>query len=274
MRFAPMKTTPPGRFRRVPPVIFLPLAGLVILLLAWQQAVAALVLPPGPVELPAGAVAAAGAFAFFAYGAKLVRRPGVLAEDLRILPGRAGIGAALIALSGFAAMLAGIAPGFAMALLVLGLVLHLAYGLVLIAAVMRRPGQGRVSPLWQLDFAGPAAAALAAAMLDWPRLAHLLLWFSLAVMLAVWAASAAQLWRERVGPPLRPLLALHALPPALAGMAAARLDIDVDIRTLPFPVPAPLRVVPAGQHSLAAMDLYLPATRLLLTESEDFADVR
>lgn len=66
-----------------------------------------------------------------------------------------------------------------------------------------------------------------------------------------------------------PLLVYVARPdlPAATGarLKAARLK---------FPVPAPLRVVPAGQHSLAAMDLYLPATRLLLTESEDFADVR
>lgn len=225
MRFAPLKTTPPGMFRRVPPVIFLPFLGAAMLVLAWQRAVSIFALPAGPVGLMAGAVTAAGAFAFFAYGAKLGRRPGVLSEDLRILPGRAGCSAALVSLSAFACVLAEFAPGFATALLIGGIGLHLAYWMVLIQAMIGHAERRRVSPLWQLDFAGLIVAALAALMLDWTGLARLLFWVSAAAAGMIWVASVAQARRERVSPPLRPLLALHAAPLAVLGSVAAGLGM-------------------------------------------------
>lgn len=56
----------------------------------------------------------------------------------------------------------------------------------------------------------------------------------------------------------------------LAPATLARLKTAL----LKFPVPAPLRVVAPNEHNLSAMDALLPATRLLLTESEEIADVR
>lgn len=66
--------------------------------------------------------------------------------------------------------------------------------------------------------------------------------------------------------PLLVYIARPGLPAAtLARLTTALLD---------FPVPAPLRVVAADPHRLAAMDTYLPATRRLLTDSKELADVR
>ncbi|HQS98896.1 MAG: hypothetical protein B7Y26_02140 [Hydrogenophilales bacterium 16-64-46] len=71
--------------------------------------------------------------------------------------------------------------------------------------------------------------------------------------------------------PLLVYIARPTLPAAtVARLRAALLD---------FPVPAPLRVVASDQHSLAAVDVYLPATRQLLrdslpTKSQELADVR
>lgn len=66
-----------------------------------------------------------------------------------------------------------------------------------------------------------------------------------------------------------PLL-VYIARPGLPATTRARLKAAL----LKFPVPAPLRIVAADAHSLAAMDAYLPATRLLLTESEDLAHAR
>ena len=47
MRFAPLRTAPPGLFRRVPPAIFPPLLGGLGLALAWRAATLRFALPPG-----------------------------------------------------------------------------------------------------------------------------------------------------------------------------------------------------------------------------------
>lgn len=66
--------------------------------------------------------------------------------------------------------------------------------------------------------------------------------------------------------PLLIYVARHDLPPATRTQLKAAL--------LKFPVPAPLRMVASDERKLAAMDRYLPATRLLLTEREESAHVR
>lgn len=223
-RHAPPKVVPPGRFRRVPPAIFPPLLGLLGLSLAWNGAVRVFVLPPAPAQMLSGAVVAMALFAFATYGAKLARRPAVLAEELAILPGRAGIAAG--ALAGYlTAVLIGLySPVLGRALLVAALALHLAFVVVLVAVLRGGPSeQRRVTPVWHLSFTGFVVAALAALLLGWPRLATLLAWPSLLVALAIWAVSARQLVAERVPPPLRPLLAIHLAPLALFGSVSAGL---------------------------------------------------
>ncbi len=66
--------------------------------------------------------------------------------------------------------------------------------------------------------------------------------------------------------PLLVYVARHNLPPDTRNQLKSAL--------LNFPVPSPLRIVPSHQKNLAAMDVYLPATRQLLTQSEESARVR
>jgi len=220
MRFAPMKVTPPGRFRRVPPAIFPPVLGLLGLALAWQAAG----FGPELAGLLSGAAIALAAFAAFAYGAKIVRRPAVLAEDLAILPGRAGLGAALLTVP-LAAVLVGLhAPGAGRVLLVAGLLLQAAFWVVLIRGLRAGPAeQRRVAPAWHLHFTGLIVHARAALALDWPGLAQALALPALVAALAIYAVSARQLTQARVPAPLRPLLAIHLAPVALFGTVAIGL---------------------------------------------------
>lgn len=224
LHFAMPRPVPPGRFRRVPPVMFLAVLAALELSLAWAGGVRAFALPDAAAQLLAGMVAAIAAFALFAYGCKLGRRPSVLADELAILPGRAGVGAAVLCAYLMAALV-GTVMGQAAGrvLLVLGLCLHAVLLVALLRVLASGPAERRrVSPDWHLSLAGLAVAARAALVLDWPALAMLALPAALAA-LAIWALSLRQLLAARVPAPLRPLLALHLGPVAVLAAAALGL---------------------------------------------------
>ncbi len=222
------KKPAPGLWRATPPAIFPPILGLLALGLAWRQAGAVFALGPGPGELILGAASPLALLALWAYGAKLWRRPAVLDEDLRVLPGRAGLAAATMTVMLLAAVALTYAPGLALALMALGLGLHGWLGLRIVRGfALAPPEQRRVSPVWHLGFAGFILAALTATPLGLSVLSGTLLFLTLAVALVVWAASAQQFARVSVPAPLRPLLALHPLPASLFATVAAGLDLPI-----------------------------------------------
>ena len=223
MRFAPLRTAPPGLWRRVPPAIFPPLLGALGLVLAWRTASARFGLPPGLPQMLAGMVIAGWVFAITAYAVKLIRRPSVLADEVSILPGRAGLGAALVGIYAAAQLLDPFAPALARTVLVAGMGLHLVFWAVVIPIMCRLPGQGRVTPVWQLNFVGPIVAVQAAAGFGWTAFAQALWWPMAAMAGFIWIASLRQLWAERVPAPLRPLLMIHIAPIAMLGTTAAAL---------------------------------------------------
>lgn len=223
MRFAPARPNPAGLWRRVPPAIFPPLLGALGLALAWRGATAQFGLPQGVSGIMTGMAVAACGFAVLAYAAKLARRPAVLAEELRTLPGRAGLGAALVGIYVAAQLLGPYAPGLARTVLIGGMAAHLAFWAVAIPVMARTPGQGRVSPVWQLNFVGPIVAAQAAAGFGWMGLAQALWWPMAAFAGFIWIVSLRQAAAERVPAPLRPLLMIHLAPIAMLGNVAAAL---------------------------------------------------
>ncbi len=221
MRFAPARIAPPGLWRRVPPAIFPPLLGALGLVLAWRVAASRFGLPQALPSMLAGMVIAAWLFALTAYAVKLARRPSVLADELAILPGRAGIGAALVGIYAAAQVLAPFAPALGRTVLIAGMGLHLVFWAVVIPVMRRLPGQRRVTPVWQLNFVGPIVAAQAAAGFGWTAFAQALWWPMAAMAGFIWIASLRQLWAERVPAPLRPLLMIHIAPIAMLGTTAA-----------------------------------------------------
>ena len=218
LRFALPKHAPKGLWRRVPPMIFAPILGLMCLALAWRAGVAQFALPAGLSGLLDGIAVALFAFAATTYAVKLWRRPGVLADELGVLPGRIGTAAGVLCIYLLAGVLVAYLPHLARGVLVVGLVLHL----ILLTTVLRVLGRGtgdarRVSPAWHLQWAGVLVAARVAPLLGWPVLAEALLWPGLLAAAAIWLASLRQLRVMRLPAPLRPLLALHLAPLALIG---------------------------------------------------------
>ncbi|MDO5659116.1 MAG: tellurium resistance protein [Paracoccus sp. (in: a-proteobacteria)] len=221
LRFAPPKVTPPGLWRRVPPAVFPPVLGLLGLAMAWRAGVAGFGLPGGLSQMLDGVAVALFVFAATAYAVKLARRPAVLHDELQILPGRAGVGAGIVAGYMTAAVLSAYAPGLARVVLVVMLGLHLAMLGVLLSVFRAGPPEIRtVTPAWHLNWVGFIVAARTAPLLGWDGLAQLLLWPMLAMACYIWAVSARQFIAGPPPAPLRPMLAIHLAPLALCSTVA------------------------------------------------------
>lgn len=217
--FPPRK---PALFARTPPAVFPVLLGLLGLALALRRGLEDLALPQGPADLVLGAVGTLWGFAVLAYGVKLMRRPGVIADDLRVLPGRSGIAAATVGGMALAAGLAPVAPALAGGLLMLSLVAHGVQAVLLAVVLLRAPPAVRVvNPSLHLSLVGPIVGALAAVALGWTGLAVALFWTTLPVALVIWGLSALQFAREVPPAPLRPMLAIHLAPASLLATVAA-----------------------------------------------------
>ncbi|MDJ0629856.1 MAG: tellurium resistance protein [Rhodobacter sp.] len=213
-------------WRRTPPAVFPPLMGLFGLALAWGRAVEPFSVPRAISDLLLGAVALVFLFALGAYGAKLVKRPGVVVEDLRILPGRTGLAAMSLCALLLAVGLVPIMPIAAQALLFAGLAVHLGLAALMIHSLMTSPPEARqVTPAWHLSFVGFVVAPLSAAPLGFDLLAQALLAGTMAIAALIYGASAAQVLRRGTPPSLRPLLAIHLAPVCLFGTTAMLLDL-------------------------------------------------
>lgn len=225
MDFQMPKAAMPGLFRRTPPAAFPPVLGLLGLGLGWRRGVGEFGLPAGLAEALVGAITLLAVFVVTAYLAKLFRRPGVVLEDLRILPGRAGLAAGVLCLYLIALSLGPVAPGMARVVFGLGIIAHLGLSAAVIYTFATGPAeQRRVNPVWHLTFTGWIVAALAALGLGFDLLATALFWLTLISAVAIWTISLQQAQRETVPAPLRPLLAIHLAPAALLGSVASTLN--------------------------------------------------
>ena len=214
----------PALFARMPPAVFPVLMGVLGLALALQSATISFGLPNSAADLALGLAVGLWVFAAFGYLVKLARRPAVLLEDLRSLPGRAGVAAACLGLLLVAAALVPIWPGLAHILLLAGLALHGAQALLILRLWITSPPEARdITPVWHLHFVGFILGALAAAPLGLTLLASALLWLTLPLAGAIWAVSLVQLIRRIPPAPLRPLLAIHLVPASLFATVAASL---------------------------------------------------
>jgi tellurite resistance protein len=218
---------PPRRaalFARTPPAIFPSILGLLGLASALRLALGRLGWDPGPGDLIAGLVVALWVFAAVAYGVKVARRPGVVTEDLRVLPGRSGL--ATLTMGGMvSAGLVGVhsAP-VGSVLLLLALVGHAVLAGLLVRLLMGLAPEARaVNPTLHLTFVGFIVGAGPALALGWEMLAEVLFWAVMPVAATIWTLSLRQFVVAVPPPPLRPLLAIHLAPAALLSIVASLL---------------------------------------------------
>ncbi len=227
MTFKPPAPTPPGLWRRVPPAIFPSIMGLFDLGLAWRRGADVFVLPRGIAETILGAVALLFVFAVLAYAVKLLRRPSVIVDELRILPGRAGVATMVLSIYLLSMTLAPYSAVVGQAILISGLSIHAALVVLLVHQFVTGPAeQRRVTPIWHLSYVGFIFGALAATVFEFYLLALVLFIATTLVAGLIWSVSLEQVIKETVPAPLRPLLAIHLSPVALIGLVAAALELD------------------------------------------------
>lgn len=228
-RFPPPEF-PPRRapaFSRTPPAIFPVLLGICGLALALRSGSALLGLPIALGDLAAGVALAFWGFGALAYGLKLLRRPSVILDDLKVMPGRAGLAAAGMGGMVSAALAAPFAPRAAMALLLLSLMAHGAVALLTLRVLGLLPDEARaVNPGWHLSFVGFIVAGPAALALGHAGLALGIFWATLPLAVAIWSLSGRQLWQRIPPAPLRPLLAIHLAPAALFATVGTGLGLS------------------------------------------------
>ncbi len=227
MAFKPPPATKPGLWRRTPPAVFPSIMGLFGLGLAWRRAADAVSGPEGIGEVILGAASLLFLFALVAYLSKLARRPGVLIEELRIVPGRAGVGTMVLCLYLLALALAPYAASVAYVIAMAGFAAHGVLVLVLIYVFATGPAeQRRVTPVWHLNFVGFIIGALALTQLGSPFGALAVFGVTTLIAVWIWAVGLEQVLRETVPPPLRPIQAIHLSPAALLGLVAAALGLE------------------------------------------------
>lgn len=218
----------PKRFARTPPAVFPVVLGLFGLGLALRRGLEAAGVPVGLADLVLGAVAMLWSFALFAYLTKVARRPSVVLDEMKVLPGRTGLAAMTMGGMALAAALAPFAVGLAQAVLVLALGAHLLLAGMTIAVLARMPAEARgVNPGWHLNFVGFIVGGLAAPLVGWPDLALALIWLTGPIAVAIWVVSAVQLLRRVPPAPLRPMLAIHLAPASLLATVGATVGLPV-----------------------------------------------
>lgn len=215
-------------FAKMPPAVFPVLLGLLGLGLALRRGLRFLALPEGGVEIFLGAVLGLFVFALAALAVKIARRPSVLLEDMRVLPGRSGFATASMGVMAAAAVLAPYSAGLAIAVLWLGLGLHLALALLWLWLWFAMPPEARgVNPAWHLGFVGFIVGAVSAVVLGLDWLAQGVLLATMPIAAAIWGTSLAQLISRIPPAPLRPMLAIHLAPAALFATVAKGLGQEV-----------------------------------------------
>lgn len=219
--FPPRKS---ALFAKTPPAVFPSILGLLGLVVALRQVLARLGLDLGPADLAGGIAVALWVFAAAAYGVKLARRPSVVMEDLRVLPGRSGLATMTMGGMVAATLLALYVPQVALVLMLAALAGHAVLAALLIRLLLGLPPEARaVNPTLHLSLVGFIVAAPAALMLGWGWLAEALFWAAIPVAVVIWGLSLRQFAASVPPPPLRPLLAIHLAPAALLALVAGLL---------------------------------------------------
>ena len=217
----PLHVPKPGFGRRTPPAIFAPIMGVFGLGLAWRAGAGLFGMSPAIGEVILGAVSLLFVFALLAYAAKPLRRASALVEDMRVLPGRAGLAAASLSLMLMAASLAPLVPRVATVLAVCAFVVHLGLVALLVHVLRTSPPEGRVvTPVFHLSFVGFIIGGVAANALGHHEIARALVWVMLVPAAIIWGISLRQIVTRVPPAPLRPLLAIHLAPACLFTIVA------------------------------------------------------
>lgn len=217
--YFPPPTPKPAKvaiFARMPPAVFPSIMGAFGIGLAWRAYAISFAKEPIISEFLLGATSLLFLFTLLAYASKVVRRPGVVLDELKVLPGRAGMAAGSLCLALMAATLVPYAPSVARIVLGLAISSHLALALLIVWVFANGPPEQRqVTPVWHLSFVGFIVLPLSAIPLGYLAFARITFLATVLAAFVIYAISIGQMIRRVPPPPLRPLLAIHLAPVSL-----------------------------------------------------------
>ena len=209
------------RWRKMPPAMFPPVLGTFGLAFAWMRTVDAFDFTPAVGQILMGAVTVLYLYLLGNYLAKVAKRPGVLGEDLKVLPGRAGLAAMTMAGMLLALAVLPFSMVAAKVILVLAVAAHALLALMFLKNFLPGPAEARsVTPVMHLTFVGFIVSPFAALQMGWAVFSQIVFLFAVLAAIVIWIASALQFIRQDVPAPLRPLLAIHVAPASLLGTVA------------------------------------------------------
>jgi len=214
-------------WRSTPSAVFPAILGLVGLGLLWRGLAEAFGFTTAIGDIFLGVSAAALFYFSLAYLAKFLARPGVLAEDLRAPPGRAGLSALSMA---YIVLAAGLLPFGLLAAYIwwFGLLLNaviLVY--VLIADFKTRAGGRSATPFQYFTYAGLSTAPLAGVALGYSALSQALGYITLLVFVFISLKIGAKFLRSRPPAPLRPPLVMLLAPLGLFALAFGQFGPEI-----------------------------------------------
>ena len=215
-------------WRATPPAIFPPLLGLFGVGFAWMRLHQAVAAPSwiGVVFL----VTASGLFAlsFVQYGRKLLARPGVVMDDLAVIPARAAVAAMTVCLMLAAQCMMYLSQSLAAPMLFLAMAAHVVVAAIVVASLFQ-PGQKgrRLSPVLHLPFVGLIVGMQSAIALGATTLGGVVVWISGVGAVVIWIGGLRLLVAGHIPLPLRPPQVIHIAPLALLGMVAHLLDYQL-----------------------------------------------
>lgn len=214
-------------WRRTPPAIFPVALGFMGLALAWRNAAEVVPIPREIGDLMLGLATAYFLFFAVSYVAKVMARPSVVFDDLKMPSARAGVAAFPMAIMLLAAALLPFGIE-ARAVWWFGVgTYYIATGLVAWSILTGPPEGRKLSPFQYLAFVGPVVGPIAGIPLGYATASFWLTMFALVPYVIITFGYYPRLFRVRPAVPLRPSLTIVLAATSLFGLSFGLLDMEV-----------------------------------------------
>lgn len=212
-------------WKRTPPAIFPVCLGYAGLAIAWLNGADYLPFPRFIGEVLLGVSIVFFLYFLAFYIAKLIARPSVLLEDVRMPPLRAGIAAIPMTILLLSAALYPISE-FAPVVWWVGVVLQVGATIAVLYAIWKDPAEKRsFNTFMYLTFVGPLTSAAVGIKLGYGDIIFWLTMASFTAFLVITTGFARSFFRTRLPHPLRPSLAILLAPVSLLALSFGQLGM-------------------------------------------------
>ncbi len=213
-------------WRRTPPAIFPVCLGFMGLGLAWRNAAGILPIPSEIGDLMLGFSTAFFIYFLVFYLAKLVARPSVLFEDMKVPPARAGVAALAMSMMLLAAALLPFDISVPQVWWT-GVVMQIGATAIVMYAIWNEPPEVRAfSPFMYVTFVGPVVGPVAGIPLGYVTESIILASAAMVPFIIITIGYTIRLMRVRPPHPLRPSLAIFLAPISLFALCFGTLNLD------------------------------------------------